>query len=61
MGGTTQPHLCYWTYGLLGVSSGFCILFLPETSNKKLPESLMDGEAFHRNDIIINCRTLSSS
>ncbi|XP_054723955.1 organic cation transporter protein-like [Uloborus diversus] len=60
MGGHSQPHLCYWAYGLLCATCGLCILLLPETSNRKLPDTLLDGEQFHRNDVIISCKTLSN-
>ena len=42
----------YWrpgpliVYGLLAFSAGILSLLLPETLNKKLPETIEDGEKF---------------
>ncbi|CAK1555140.1 unnamed protein product [Leptosia nina] len=38
------------TFGLFAVVSGFLCLFLPETMNKPLPESIADGEKFGKGD-----------
>ena len=37
-------------YGGLGVSAGLLTLFLPETLGKKLPETLLEGENFGKED-----------
>ncbi len=37
-------------YGGLGVSAGLLTLFLPETLGRKLPETLLEGENFGKED-----------
>lgn len=43
-----SPILPLMILGILGILGGFLCLFLPETLDKDLPQTLQDGEEFGR-------------
>ncbi|XP_022122113.2 organic cation transporter protein isoform X1 [Pieris rapae] len=45
-----NPKIPAVTFGLVALVSGFLCLFLPETMNQPMPQSLNDGETFGRGD-----------
>ncbi|VVD00486.1 unnamed protein product [Leptidea sinapis] len=45
-----NPKIPSVTFGLVALVSGFLCLFLPETMNQPLPQSLADGESFGKGD-----------
>lgn len=44
--GMVTPELPLLTLGCFGILGGVLSLFLPETMDKELPQTLMDGERF---------------
>ena len=56
----------YWrpgpliVYGVLAFSAGTISLLLPETLNKKLPETIEDGENFGKDDTNL-CKMCTST
>ena len=42
-------------YGILAFSAGILSLLLPETLNKKLPETIEDGERFGKEQAACSC------
>lgn len=46
MGGTIGQALPLSIFGLVSLMSGITTLWLPETLNKNLPETIQDGETF---------------
>lgn len=46
LGRLTSPSVPFWLYGGLSISSGLLILLLPETHNRKLPDTLEEAENF---------------
>ncbi|XP_022110857.1 organic cation transporter protein-like [Acanthaster planci] len=44
--GSAWPPFPFVVFGVLSIASGLLSLLLPETSNKKLPETMEEGEAF---------------
>ena len=65
IGGILCPYLNmvadYWrpgpliVYGILAFSAGILSLLLPETLNKKLPETIEDGERFGKEQTACSC------
>ena len=65
IGGILCPYLNmvadYWrpgpliVYGILAFSAGILSLLLPETLNKKLPETIEDGERFGKEQTACFC------
>lgn len=45
-----DPKIPAVTFGFVSLLSGFLCLFLPETMNQPMPQSLNDGETFGRGD-----------
>lgn len=45
-----NPKIPAILFGLLALLSGFLVLFLPETMNEPMPQSLEDGEKFGKGD-----------
>ncbi|XP_072932776.1 organic cation transporter protein isoform X1 [Epargyreus clarus] len=45
-----NPKIPAVTFGLVAVVSGFLCLFLPETMNQPMPQSLLDGENFGKGE-----------
>ena len=68
IGGILCPYLNmvadYWrpgpliVYGLLAFTAGTLSLLLPETLNKKLPETIEDGEKFGKAEKRCSCLSL---
>lgn len=47
-----DPTIPAVTFGVIALLSGTWVLFLPETNNQPMPESIEDGESFGKGD---NC------
>lgn len=45
-----DPKIPAVVFGIIALLSGFWVMFLPETMNKPMPESLDDGENFGKGD-----------
>lgn len=45
-----DPKVPAVTFGLLSLVSGYWVMFLPETMNQMMPESIEDGEQFGKGD-----------
>lgn len=45
-----DPTIPAVTFGILALLSGSWVLFLPETNNQPMPESIADGESFGKGD-----------
>lgn len=45
-----DPKIPAVLFGIVSLVSGFWVLFLPETNNQPMPQSLADGERFGRGD-----------
>ena len=43
---TVWPPFPFLVFGVLSILSGLLSLLLPETNNRKLPETMEEGEAF---------------
>lgn len=50
-----DPTIPAVTFGVIAILSGTWVLFLPETNNQPMPETIADGESFGKGD---NCFTL---
>lgn len=49
-----DPTIPAVTFGVLSLVSGFWVMFLPETMNQLMPESIEDGEQFGKGDTWFN-------
>ncbi|XP_075974991.1 organic cation transporter protein isoform X1 [Anticarsia gemmatalis] len=47
-----NPKIPAITFGVVAVVSGFLCMFLPETMNQPMPQSLADGERFGKGDTL---------
>lgn len=45
-----DPTIPAVIFGVIALLSGSCVLFLPETNNQPMPQSIADGENFGRGD-----------
>lgn len=45
-----DPTIPAVTFGIIALLSGAWVLFLPETNNQPMPESIADGESFGKGD-----------
>ncbi|KAH8399147.1 hypothetical protein KR215_002999, partial [Drosophila sulfurigaster] len=50
LGDSFDPKIPAVLFGLVALLSGFWVMFLPETMNKPMPESIEDGENFGKGD-----------
>lgn len=50
-----DPTIPAITFGVIALVSGTGVMFLPETNNQPMPESIADGESFGKGD---NCFTM---
>lgn len=48
--GTVDPNLPFLILGATGIVGGLLSLFLPETMDRDLPQTLQDGEDFGKDD-----------
>lgn len=55
-----DPTIPAVTFGVISLLSGFCVMFLPETMNEAMPESLEDGETFGVGDTAFTACCASS-
>ncbi|GFU75577.1 carcinine transporter [Trichonephila clavipes] len=45
----------FLTFAVISFMSAICAMFLPETLNKKLPQTVDDAENFQRNEVFCSC------
>ncbi|XP_030571817.1 organic cation transporter protein [Drosophila novamexicana] len=50
LGDSFDPKIPAVLFGVVALLSGFWVMFLPETMNKPMPESIEDGENFGKGD-----------
>ncbi|XP_017873195.1 PREDICTED: organic cation transporter protein [Drosophila arizonae] len=50
LGDSFDPKIPAVLFGVVALVSGFWVMFLPETMNKPMPESIEDGENFGKGD-----------